>query len=70
MYFTFVIGYSAYGYHALEAITHIQLPETGSGRLDALFDAAAGTIERALSPVSFAEQAGFLQGTAHCVGRR
>ena len=69
VYFTFVIGYSAYGYHVLEAITDIQLPETGSGRLDALFDAATGTIERALSPVTFAEQAGFLQGTARCVER-
>lgn len=67
VYFLFPIGYRAYGYHAVEAVEDLRFDSTGDVQLDTLFSEAARTIERALNPVTFAEDAGFLQGRVRCV---
>jgi hypothetical protein len=66
IYFSFLIGLSAYEFHA---ITDVEIQPTGSDALDDMFDEAARDIGRRMNPTFFGEKPGALQGS-DCPGAR
>jgi hypothetical protein len=66
MYFSYLIGLSAYEFHA---ITDVEIVPTGDDALDEMFAEAAETIGRRMNPTFVDQKQGSMQG-AGCPGAR